>query len=145
MSTSNWKILGGLLLALSLTGAGAVALPHGPQPREPSDEPSQPAHKDVKYELEEYPEDKTEKDLERHVAPAIRGHMRNLLACIESRQKPVADIEQGYISTASCILANLSMKLGRELTWDPSAGKVVGDEEANSLLKRPYRSPWKIA
>jgi predicted dehydrogenase len=103
----------------------------------------QPIHKDVKYELEEYPEDKTEKDLERHVAPAIRGHMRNLLSCIESREKPVADIEQGYISTTSCILANLSMKVGRELTWDASAGKVVGDDEANALLKRPYRSPWK--
>ena len=32
-------------------------------------------HRDVVYELEQYPEDKTEKDLERHVAPAIRGHM----------------------------------------------------------------------
>ncbi len=32
-------------------------------------------HKDVTYELEQYPEDKTEKDLERHVAPAIRVHM----------------------------------------------------------------------
>ena len=70
------------------------------------------------YELEQYPEDKTEKDLEKHVAPAIRGHMRDFLAAIETRGKPVADIEQGYISTASCILANLSMKLGRTLTWD---------------------------
>jgi predicted dehydrogenase len=99
-------------------------------------------HKDVEYELEKYPEDKTEKDLERHVAPAIRGHMKDLLACIASRGKPVADIEQGHISTASCVLANLSMKLGRSLAWDPAAGKIVGDEEANRLLRRPYRAPW---
>ena len=58
------------------------------------------------YELEQYPEDKTEKDLEQHVAPAIRGHMHDFLAAIASRGKPVADIEQGHISTASCILAN---------------------------------------
>ena len=62
------------------------------------------------YELEQYPEDKTEKDLEKHVAPAIRGHMKDFLAAIATRGKPVADIEQGYISTASCILANLSMQ-----------------------------------
>jgi len=99
-------------------------------------------HKDVTYELEKYPEDKTEKDLERHCAPAIRHHMMDMLAAIDKRSKPVADIEQGYISTASCILANLSMKLGRSLTWDPVAGRVVGDEEANKLLARPYRSPW---
>jgi predicted dehydrogenase len=108
----------------------------------PSGGGGKPVHVDVKYELEEYPEDKTEKDLEKHVAPAIRGHMKDLLRNIASRGKPVADIEQGYISTTSCILANLSMKLGRELTWDPVSGKVVGDEEANTLLRRPYRSPW---
>jgi predicted dehydrogenase len=99
-------------------------------------------HKDVTYEFEQYPEDRTEKDLERHVAPAIRGHMKDLLANIQSRGRPVADIEQGYISTASCILANLSMKLGRSLKWDPVKQMVIGDSEANKLLKRPYRSPW---
>jgi predicted dehydrogenase len=107
----------------------------------PSDGGS-PIHRDVTYELEQYPEDKTEKDLERHVAPAIRGHMKDLLAAIDSRGRPVADIEQGYISTASCILANLSMQLGRSLSWDAQAGQVAGDEEANRLLTRPYRGPW---
>ena len=102
----------------------------------------QPEHADVKYELEEFPEDKTEKDLERHVAPAIRGHMKDLLTNIQSRGKPVADIEQGYMSTTACILANLSDKLGRSITWDHAAGKVVGDTEANALLTRPYRAPW---
>ncbi len=102
-----------------------------------------PIHKDVTYEFEQYPEDRTEKDLERHVAPAIRGHMKNLLSCIANRSKPVADIEQGYISTTSCILANLSMQLGgRTLRWDPSRGQITGDEEANRLLRRSYRAPW---
>ena len=59
-----------------------------------------------------------------------------------ARGKPVADIEQGHISTASCILANLSMKLGRSLTWDADKQQVVGDDEANKLLRRPYRAPW---
>lgn len=103
----------------------------------------QPIHKDVTYEFEQYPEDKDEKDLERHVAPAIRGHMKNFLDCIESREKPIADIEEGYISATSCILANLSQQLGRSLAWDHAKGRVVEDDEANKLLKRPYRAPWK--
>jgi len=102
----------------------------------------QPIHRDVTYELEEYPEDKTEKRLEKHVAPALRRHMQNLLAAVQSRGKPVADIEQGYISTTSCILANLSQKLGRSLAWDAAAGRIAGDDEANRLLSRPYRGPW---
>ena len=100
-------------------------------------------HKDVTYEYEQFPEDRTEKDLERHVAPAIRYHMKNLLASIDARSKPVADIEQGYISTSSCILANLSMDLGRTLVWDQAAGQIAGDAEANQRLARPYRAPWK--
>ncbi len=99
-------------------------------------------HKDVTYEYEQFPEDKTEKDLERHVAPAIRGHMKNLLECVASRGRPVADIGEGAISTISCILANLSLQLGRTLVWDPVAGKIANDDEANKLLARPYRGPW---
>jgi hypothetical protein len=56
--------------------------------------------------------------------------------------EPVADIEQGHISTTACILANLSAQLGRSLQWDEQLQKVVGDDEANRLLARPYREPW---
>jgi hypothetical protein len=80
--------------------------------------------------------------LEKDVASAIRGHMRNFLGAIANRSKPVADIEQGYISTSACILANMSMKLGRSLKWDAAQGRVVGDDEANGLLQRAYRAPW---
>jgi predicted dehydrogenase len=108
----------------------------------PSGKDQQPIHEDVVYEFDKFPEDKTEKDLETHVAPAIRAHMKNFLECIESRQRPVADIEQGYMSASSCILANISQQLGRSLTWDHAKGVVVNDEEANRLLRRPYRAPW---
>jgi len=94
------------------------------------------------YEYDKYPEDQTEKDLERHVASAMRRHYRNFLDMVETRGRPISDIEQGYITAASCILANVSCKLGRKLVWDPEKGQVLGDEEANRLLARPYRGPW---
>ena len=95
------------------------------------------------FEYERYPEDRTEKDLERHVASAVRGHMRDFLARRADRGRPVADIEEGHISTASCILANLSLALGRSLSYDPVKHEVVGDAEATGRLKRPYRAPWQ--
>jgi hypothetical protein len=76
------------------------------------------------------------------VAPALRAHMKNLLACRETRERPVSDIEQGYISSSACILANVALSLGRTLAWDHAKGVVVGDAEANRLLRRPYRAPW---
>ncbi len=103
----------------------------------------QPVHRDVTYELEQYPEDKTEKDLEKHVAPAVRYHMKNFLHAIDTRSKPVSTIEEGYISTASCILANNAMKLGRTMQWDAERQQIIGDDEAGKLLARPYRQPWR--
>src|SRR5436305_5121223 len=100
-------------------------------------------HKDVIYEREQYPEDVTEADIELHAAPATRAHMRDFLAAIEKRSKPVADIEQGHISTASCILANVAMQLGRPLAYDPVKRQVAGDAEATRLLRRPFREPWR--
>jgi predicted dehydrogenase len=97
---------------------------------------------EVLYEREMYPEDRKEKDIELHVAAAVRRHMTNFLEAIDKGTRPIADIEQGHISTASCILANISMKLQRPLQYDPQRRIVIGDEEATKLLQRPYRSGW---
>jgi len=100
-------------------------------------------HGDVVLEKEKYPEDINEPGIEMNAAPATRLHMINFLEAIDKGTKPVADIEQGHISTASCILANLSMQLGgRPLIYDPLRREVVGDTEATNLLQRKYRSPW---
>ena len=74
-----------------------------------------------------YPEDRTEERLEQWVAPALRAHVKDFLRCAQTRERPVADIEQGYQSTTACLLANVAMKLGRTLEWDPREAQVVGD------------------
>jgi predicted dehydrogenase len=99
-------------------------------------------HKDVVYEKEKYPEDLTEDRIELNAAPATRLHMLDFLKAINDKSRPVADIEEGHISTASCILANLSMETGRPLVYDPRKREVVGDKEATALLQRSYRKPW---
>ena len=68
--------------------------------------------------------------------------MRNFLSCIETGAKPEADIEEDHISTASCILANMSMALERPLVYDHVNRIVVNDSEATALLARKYRGPW---
>jgi hypothetical protein len=69
--------------------------------------------------------------------------MTDFLTAIDNKTKPVADIEEGHISTASCILANMAMQLGRPLQYDPISRTVKGDPEATRLLQRSYRSPWQ--
>ena len=69
--------------------------------------------------------------------------MLNFLEAVDKGTRPVADIEQGHISTASCIIANLAMQLQRPLSYDPVKRIITGDEEATKLLQRQYRSPWQ--
>jgi predicted dehydrogenase len=70
------------------------------------------------------------------------AHARHFLECVKSRRRPIADVEDGHQVTTACHLANLSMKLGRKLRWDPEKEEIIGDQEASSHLVRPYRKPW---
>jgi predicted dehydrogenase len=109
----------------------------------PHDKNAKPITFDCLFEREKYPEDVTEKDNELNAAPATRRHMLDFLAAVDQRSRPVADVELGHISTASCILANVAMKVGRPLRYDPKKREVIGDREATQLLARPYRAPWQ--
>ena len=100
-------------------------------------------YSDALYERKLYPEDLTEKGIELHVASATRRHLLNLLEAIDTGSKPVADVMNGHISTASCILANMAMETGDILEYDPVRQKIVKNRTANKLLTPDYRNPWQ--
>lgn len=72
-----------------------------------------------------------------------RRHVLDFLAARENRSRPIADIEEGHISTACIELANISLDLGRPISYDPATRTVRNDPEATKRLARPYRSPWQ--
>lgn len=73
----------------------------------------------------------------------IKELWADFLVSIEGFNLPTCDIEIGHRSTAMSLLANLSAKVGRAIEWDGEKEQIVGDDEANKLLKREYRAPWK--
>ena len=97
---------------------------------------------DVTYERTEFPSDLTEPRIELHAAPATRAHFKNLILSIREDKIPASSLLDSHISTASCIIANLSAQTGRTLSYDPSLKVIKGDAEATKLLKRIYRNPW---
>ncbi len=109
----------------------------------PHDKNAKKLRFDCLFEREKFPEDVTEKDNELNAAPATRRHMLDFLAAIDQRSRPVADVGYGHISTASCILANVALQVGRPLVYDPQQRIVVNDPDATKLLARPYRQPWR--
>jgi predicted dehydrogenase len=67
----------------------------------------------------------------------------DFLACVKSGQRPVCDIEIGHRSTNMSLLGMLSLKLGRSVRWDGEKEVILDDPDANKLLRREYRDPWK--
>ena len=73
----------------------------------------------------------------------IRELWADFLRAIQSGRRPVCDIENGHRSTNMSLLGMLSFKLGRSLEWDGEKERVIGDPEADRLLRRAYRAPWQ--
>ncbi len=69
-------------------------------------------------------------------------HARNFIDCVKSRERPAADVEDSHRVSAACHLANISLRLGRKVRWDPETEQIPGDPEATAQLTRPYREPW---
>jgi predicted dehydrogenase len=97
---------------------------------------------DLSEERKKFPNDVKLDRMDRELVPLTRPNMRDFLAAIEQNKRPIADVEEGYISTSTAILANMAMDLKRPLHWDAKAERLIGDDEANKRLIRPYRAPW---
>jgi predicted dehydrogenase len=93
-------------------------------------------------EIAKFPNDKKLLPMDHQLVPLTRPNMRDFIAAIKAHKKPIADVEEGYISTSTVVLANTAMDLGRPIRWDGQAQRVIGDDEAQKRLLRPYRAPW---
>ncbi|NOY42589.1 MAG: Gfo/Idh/MocA family oxidoreductase [Planctomycetes bacterium] len=74
---------------------------------------------------------------------SIVNHMGNFFDCVQSRRKPISDIESQHRSVSTCHLGNISMHAGRPLKWDPIKEQFIGDSEADGWLSRPQRAGYE--
>jgi len=72
------------------------------------------------------------------------NHKANWLECIKSRAETIAPAEIGHRSCTVCLLGEIAMRLGRKLKWNPDIEQFIGDDQANRMLWRPMRSPWRL-
>ncbi|MHB1036214.1 MAG: Gfo/Idh/MocA family protein [Pirellulales bacterium] len=74
----------------------------------------------------------------------VPDQVRNFLDSIRSRKDPIAPVNVGHRSATVCHLGNIAMLLKRKLRWDPAKEQFVGDDEANRMLGRAMRAPWRL-
>jgi len=71
-------------------------------------------------------------------------HHRNFIDCIKTGKDPAAPVEIGHRSATICHVGNIAMRLKKKLQWDPHKEEFVNDDEANRMLSKPMRAPWRL-
>ena len=77
--------------------------------------------------------------------PVSANHSANFVEAMRSRKQPISDVWSHNRMLEICHLANIAMRLGRELAWDPVARQIVGDSQANAFLARESRKGYEIS
>jgi len=81
---------------------------------------------------------------ELHLYTNPNGEHDDFLKCVRSRKDPYFPVDIGHRVSTVCHLANIAIKLGRKLKWNPEREQFVSDDDANKLLDRPRRDPWQL-
>ncbi|TWT75425.1 Gfo/Idh/MocA family protein [Allorhodopirellula solitaria] len=76
--------------------------------------------------------------------PVSENHTANFIAAMGTRDQPISDVWSHNRMLETCHLANIAIRLGRELKWDPTQREIVDDEQANSFLSRESRKGYEI-
>jgi predicted dehydrogenase len=76
--------------------------------------------------------------------PVSEDHYRNFLDAVKARKQAICPVETAVRSDTICQLANIATRLKRKLRWDPAGERFIGDDQANRMLSRPLRAPWKL-
>ena len=79
-----------------------------------------------------------------HLYTCKAGEQRNFLDCVKSRKDCYFPPEIGQRCFTITHIGNISMLLGRKLRWNPDNERFINDEQANRMLSRAMRSPWRL-
>jgi len=72
------------------------------------------------------------------------SHSGNFLECVRTRARTLCDVETAHRAISIVLLGDITMRLRRNLKWDPEKEKFIGDDEANRLCSIAKRPPWRI-
>jgi predicted dehydrogenase len=74
------------------------------------------------------------------------SHFQNFFDAVRAGKRDMltAEINETYLSTAFCLLGNISYRLQRELRFDAAANRFVGDHEADAMLRDKCRAPFTV-
>ena len=72
------------------------------------------------------------------------SHLADFFDCVRSRQRPISDVFSHHRALSTCHLANIALRLGRTIRWDPQAEQIIATGEADAVLlaRELLRDPY---
>ena len=72
------------------------------------------------------------------------AHMENFFNCIKDRGLPVSDVYSHHRAMTTCHLANIAIRLGKKIEWDPVTQQIINDKDAAKWVTREQRKGYEI-
>lgn len=72
------------------------------------------------------------------------SHMANFFDCVKSRKQPISDVYSHHRAMTTCHLANISIRLGRKIHWNPETEQIENDSEAQAMQSRAQRKGYEV-
>ena len=88
--------------------------------------------------------DLSEEDLSKVMAMPDPTPLVTFAEAVKTRQQAGGNPEAAHRCATFLHLANLAIRLGRKIQYDPVREQIVGDEYANRLVNPPMRAPWHL-
>ena len=71
-------------------------------------------------------------------------HQEVFLDNLRNRTQPETDALAGHYASIPGHLMNIAWRIGRKVHWNAEKEQAIGDPEANALVTKEYRLPWKL-
>jgi predicted dehydrogenase len=88
--------------------------------------------------------DLAEDDRKKVMAMPAPEPLLSFAEAVKMRKQPGGNAEAAHRAATVLHLANIAIRVGRKIRFDPIKEEILGDEEANRLVKPPMRGPWHL-
>ncbi|MGH7959689.1 MAG: Gfo/Idh/MocA family protein [Opitutaceae bacterium] len=73
-----------------------------------------------------------------------KSHFQDFLDCVQSRQRPICDVEIGASSAIACHVMNFAYHYGAHAKWNPAKHRFASGGSSNWLTRDRYRDGWAV-
>jgi predicted dehydrogenase len=73
-----------------------------------------------------------------------KSHFQDFLDCVQSRKRPICDVEIGASSVTACHVMNFAYHYGASFKWNPEKKRFASGGNAKWLTRDRYRGGWVV-